>query len=353
LIDVHGVSKTFHSHLLRRPKVALQSVDLTIDEGEIFGFLGPNGAGKTTTIKILLGLIRPTSGQGTLLGQPFGSAEARARLGYLPDSPNFYRYLTARELLEFTGRLHGMNRADLVNRIDDVLDRVGLAPDARSRALRTYSRGMLQRTGIAAAILHRPKLVILDEPMNGLDPLGRADFRDLIQSLKREGATVFLSSHVLADIESTADRVAILKNGTILQCGNLNDILAADGRRIEIDFEMRAGAELDRIAQRMDGFHETGAGWTGHVDDAEQASRIVGNVLDAGGRLIRYQRRRASLEEFFVRQVSDAFPRPVGAPSAPKASAPSSAPSSAPGPSIHHRTPSGTSLDRVEEDAPR
>jgi hypothetical protein len=185
--------------------------------------------------------------------------------------------------------------------------------------------------------------------------------RRVVLSLKRECATVFLSSHVLADIESTADRVAILKNGTILQCGNLNDILAADGRRIEIDFEMRAGAELDRIAQRMDGFHETGAGWTGHVDDAEQASRIVGNVLDAGGRLVRYQRRRASLEEFFVRQVSDAFPRPVGAPSDPRTTSPSAsssasrsnAPSSSPGPSIHHRTPSGTSLDRVEEDAPR
>ena len=352
LIDIHGISKTFYSPFLRRPKVALRGFDLEVREGEIFGFLGPNGAGKTTTIKILLGLIRPTGGAGTLLGRPFGSADARARIGYLPDAPTFYRYLTARELLEFTGNLHGMNRADLRVRIDDVLERVSLPADARDRALRTYSRGMLQRTGIAAAILHRPKLVILDEPMNGLDPLGRADFRDLIVALKRDGTTVFLSSHVLADIESTADRVAILKNGSLLQCGELSEILSADGRRIEISFEMREGTELDRIAQTMHEFHGTGAGWRGYVDDSDQAARVVGRVLDAGGRLLLYQPRRASLEEVFVRQVAGSFPRPVGMGSTrTNAVAPSLETAQPAGGG--RRSPSGGAMESITEDAPR
>jgi len=325
LIDVRQITKVFRSDLFKRPKRALRGVDLAVEEGEIFGFLGPNGAGKTTTIKILLGLIRPNSGQGTLLGRPLGSVEARRDLGFLPDSPNFHRYLTARELLEFHGRLHGLAGADLSGRINEVLERVQLAGDARDRQLRTFSRGMLQRTGIAAAVLHRPRLVILDEPMNGLDPLGRHQFRDLILQLKGEGTTVLLSSHVLADIESTADRVAILNEGRILRCGALDEILSRDDRSVEIHFEVEPSA-LPALTRELDALRPGSRGWIGLAGDPDEATRIVRAVLDAGGRLLGYHPHRITLEEFFVQQVM------ADSASGPPAPTPTPAPAAAPEP---------------------
>jgi len=306
LIDVHDLAKTFRSKLLRRPHVALRGLDLAVREGEIFGFLGPNGAGKTTTIKILLGLLRPTSGTGHVLGHPFTSVAARRSVGFLPDSPNFYRYLTARELLDFAGRLHGLDSRELPRRIESALDRVGLDESARGRALRGYSRGMLQRTGIAAAILHRPRLVILDEPMNGLDPLGRGDFRDLILALRDEGVTIFLSSHVLGDIENMADRVGILHEGHLIRCGALGDILAGDERRVEILFELDPGTALAEVAPSFEELAIGPQGRFGVVRDPRRAEWVVRRILDGGGRLLRYDRRRVSLEEFFVREISGA-----------------------------------------------
>jgi ABC-2 type transport system ATP-binding protein len=306
LIDVHDIAKTFRSKLLRRPLVALRGLDLSVEEGEIFGFLGANGAGKTTTIKILLGLIRPTSGAGHVLGRPFGSVAARRSMGFLPDSPNFYRYLTARELLDFVGKLHGIAGNDLARRVESTLDRVGLAAAARGRALGGYSRGMLQRTGIAAAILHQPRLVILDEPMNGLDPLGRSEFRDLILSLRSEGATVFLSSHVLGDIENMADRVGILHEGHLIECGPIAEILAGDGRGVEILFEIEPGAALSEIAPSFEDLEVGPQGWFGQVKDSARAEWVARRILDAGGRLVRYDRRRVSLEEFFVQRIAGA-----------------------------------------------
>jgi ABC-2 type transport system ATP-binding protein len=315
LIDARGIAKIFRSKFLRRPHTALADLDLSVDEGEIFGFLGPNGAGKTTTIKILLGLIRPTAGSGHVLGRPFGSVAARREVGFLPDSPNFYRYLTAHELLRFAGGLHGLAGADLERRVGETLDRVGLAAEARDRQLRTYSRGMLQRTGIAAAMLHRPRLVILDEPMNGLDPLGRHDFRDIILSLKAEGATVFFSSHVLADVESTADRVGILNGGRMVRCGSLQKILEGDGRSVEVAFALEPGGTLTEIAIELDNFRPGSTGWIGEAPDPDAASEAVRRVLAAGGRLLAYQRKRVSLEDFFVRQVTRG-PEPGAPPAA-------------------------------------
>jgi ABC-2 type transport system ATP-binding protein len=333
LIDVHDIAKTFRSKLLRRPLVALQGLDLSVEEGEIFGFLGPNGAGKTTTIKILLGLIRPTSGSGHVLGRPFGSVAARRSMGFLPDSPNFYRYLTARELLDFVGRLHGMGGRDLACRIESTLDRVGLA-QARGRALGGYSRGMLQRTGIAAAILHRPRLVILDEPMNGLDPLGRSEFRDLILSLRSEGSTIFLSSHVLGDIENMADRVGILYEGHLIECGSLAEILAGDGRGVEILFEIEPGPALSEIAPSFEDLVVGPQGWFGQVKDPKQADWVVRRILDAGGRLLRYDRRRTSLEEFFVQRIEGA-----GGPAPLRSAAPQIARTERPAPRAPERLP--------------
>ena len=303
-IDVRGITKTFKSQILRRPRSALVGLDLTVEESEIFGFLGPNGAGKTTTIRILLGLIRPTAGRGTVLGSPFGTREARRDLGFVPDTPSFYRYLTGREFLEFTGQLHGLGGGALRRRIEETFDRVGLSGEARGRALKTYSRGMLQRTGIAAAILHRPRLVVLDEPMNGLDPLGRREFRDLLLSLKSEGCTVFLSSHVLADIESTADRVGILDRGRLIRCGPLEEILSGGDRGVEISFELPSTAGLDALAASFETLREGARGWIATAADASTGMEAVRRILEGGGRLLGYQKSRLSLEDFFLHHVS-------------------------------------------------
>jgi ABC-2 type transport system ATP-binding protein len=304
LIELEGVGKIYRSPLLRRPKPALADLDLSVQAGEIFGFLGPNGAGKTTTIKILLGLVRPTSGGGTVLGEPFGSAEARRSLGFLPDTPSFYRYLSAREYLHFVGELREMRGAALRKKVDETLERVRVPSDSWDRQLRTHSRGMLQRTGIAAAILHGPKLVILDEPMNGLDPLGRHEFRDLLLSLKSEGAAVFLSTHVLADIENVADRVAILDHGRLVECGPLADILTGGGRAVEIEFELRGGVRPGEIAQGIDELTPAPRGWIARVSDPDRACRVVQRILDSGGRVHEFGPRRISLEEFFLERVA-------------------------------------------------
>ena len=325
LIQLSGLGKTYRSPFLRRPKTALDDLDLTVHAGEIFGFLGPNGAGKTTTIKILLGLVRPTRGEGTVLGRPFGSVDARRELGFLPDTPSFYRYLTAREYLRLVGELRLPGGADLEQRVKETLERVHLAGEAWDRQLRTFSRGMLQRTGIAAAILHRPRLVILDEPMNGLDPLGRHEFRDLILSLKAEGACVFLSSHVLADIESTADRVAILHRGQLLECGNLADILSDGGRTVEITFELRGGVRPGEIATGIDEMHPGARGWIASVGDPDRACRVAQRILDSGGRIFEMGPRRVSLEQFFMERVAGASP---------------ATPASGPGP-VRTREPAG------------
>ncbi len=307
LVEVGGIAKRFRVGFLRRSHVVLDGLALEVVPGEIFGFLGANGAGKTTTIKILLGLIRPDAGSGHVLGQPFGSVRARQALGYLPDSPNFYSYLTARELLRFTGRLHGLGGAELERACEETLARVGLEPEAWNRALKTYSRGMLQRTGIATAVLHRPRLLILDEPMNGLDPRGRREFRDLLLALRAEGTTVFLSSHVLADIEATADRVGILSQGRLIRCGPLHDILAGDKRQVEITFSLSAGAALSELSRILENLHETRAGWRGWASDEEAANSAVARLQAAGGKLRGFQPQRESLEDFFLREISSAI----------------------------------------------
>ena len=206
-----------------RPVRALDGVSLDVEPGEILGFLGPNGAGKTTTLKLLLQLIYPTSGRAESLGRPAGDVEARRRLGYLPELPYFYDNLTAEELLVYFGGLFGLSAADARSRSATLLDRVGLGA-ARRRQLRKYSKGMLQRVGIAQALVNDPEVVFLDEPMSGLDPVGRRDTRDLIRELRDEGRTVFFSSHILSDAEALCSRVAILVQGRLVASGRLADL---------------------------------------------------------------------------------------------------------------------------------
>src|SRR3954469_6830536 len=218
-IEILGLEKTYMvGFWKKRPKRALQPLHLTVEDGEIFGFLGPNGAGKTTTLKMLMGLVFPSGGSARILGREWTDPEVKAQIGFLPEQPYFYDYLTAYELLDYYGQLSGVPAKDRKRRIEEVLALVGLT-DVKGVQLRKFSKGMLQRAGIAQAILHNPKLVFFDEPMSGLDPLGRREVRDLMEQLKHEGKTVFFSTHILADAEALCDRVAIIHLGELRSVG--------------------------------------------------------------------------------------------------------------------------------------
>src|SRR2546426_6535299 len=227
-IQIQGLTKKF---LQRGEVVAVDNLTLDVEEGEIFGFLGPNGAGKTTTIKMLLGLIFPTSGTATMLGRPIGDVETRRQVSYLPESPYFYDHLTGGELLEFFGRLFGIEEKARRRKIDELMDLVGLKND-KQKQLKQYSKGMLQRIGIAQALINDPKLLIFDEPTSGLDPVAHIEIRNLIQSLKEKGKTVFLSSHQLSDVERVCDRVAILNFGRLVKTGSVIELV--EGSRTEV-----------------------------------------------------------------------------------------------------------------------
>jgi ABC-2 type transport system ATP-binding protein len=215
VISFNSVTKNYKTGF-RKKKTALSNFSLDIHEGEVFGFLGPNGAGKSTSIKILLNLIFPTSGAAQILGTSVRNAEVRRFVGYLPENPYFYDYLNPSELLQFAGRTSGMLPGDIRKKTEDLLHTVGLWND-RKRSIRSYSKGMVQRTGLALALIHDPKIVILDEPMTGLDPIGRRQVIDLILKLKSEGKTIFFSSHILEDIERVCDRIGILVNGILVR----------------------------------------------------------------------------------------------------------------------------------------
>jgi ABC-2 type transport system ATP-binding protein len=233
-IEILGLEKTYSVGFWRKkPKLALRPLHLTVDDGEIFGFLGPNGAGKTTTLKMLMGLVFPTGGTARILGMSLDSPDMKAQIGFLPEQPYFYDYLTARELLEYYGRLSGLHSHDAKSKAGEMLERVGLK-DSANLQLRKFSKGMLQRVGIAQAILHDPRIVFLDEPMSGLDPMGRREVRDLMIQLKREGKTVFFSTHILSDAEALCDRVAIIHKGELQGVGAVAELTSSVGSRVEL-----------------------------------------------------------------------------------------------------------------------
>jgi ABC-2 type transport system ATP-binding protein len=233
-IEILGLEKTYMVGFWhQRPKRALQPLHLSVEEGEIFGFLGPNGAGKTTTLKMLMGLVFPTAGTARILGREWTDPEVKAQIGFLPEQPYFYDYLTAHELLNYYGQLSGVPGKGRKQRIEEVLHRVGLT-DVKGVQLRKFSKGMLQRAGIAQAILHNPKLVFFDEPMSGLDPLGRREVRDLMEQLKQEGKTVFFSTHILSDAEALCDRVAIINKGELRGVGAVEDLTSTVQGKVEV-----------------------------------------------------------------------------------------------------------------------
>ena len=288
----------------KRPVRALHDLSLQVGMGESFGFLGPNGAGKTTTLKILMRLIYPTVGSARILGAPLDDMQMRARIGYLPEQPYFYDYLTARELLVYCAKLFGMNKADTLKRTDELLKRVGLF-EAADKQLRKYSKGMLQRAGLAQALINDPDVLFLDEPMSGLDPLGRREVRDLIASLRDQGKTVFFSSHVLSDVEALCDRVAIMNKGCLIESGKLSDILKSRTNELEaivIGVHEAALQELQTFAM-----HITPTPEGAHVRLAsdKEIEHVLSIVHRAGGRLVSINPVRESLEDLFLREVSE------------------------------------------------
>jgi ABC-2 type transport system ATP-binding protein len=235
-IEILGLEKSYLVGFWRkRPKSALRPLHLTIEEGEVFGFLGPNGAGKTTTLKLLMGLVFPTAGKAQILGMDIDDPRVKSQIGFLPEQPYFYDHLTARELLNYYGQLSGIPAKGRSARVEQMLARVGLS-EAAGTQLRKFSKGMLQRVGLAQAILHDPKLVFLDEPMSGLDPMGRREVRDLIQQLRSEGKTVFFSTHILSDAEALCDRVGVIHQGELRGVGAVADLISEAQGKIEIIF---------------------------------------------------------------------------------------------------------------------
>jgi len=292
-------------------QVAVADLTLTVERGEVFGFLGPNGAGKTTSVKMLLGLVHPTAGSARLLGHPIADFRARARVGFLPEHFRFHEWQTGAEFLAFHAELHGMARGEARRRTGDLLDLVGLAQE-RARRLRHYSKGMLQRIGLAQALLHDPEVVFLDEPTSGLDPGGRRLVREILRDLARRGTTVFLNSHLLSEIERICDRVAFVRQGIVLRMGTLASF--ADGT---LEVEVRAHGLTDEAVRGL-------ARWASDIrrEDGTLRFRTAGeatlpaihrHLVAEGADLISFRPDTPSLEDVFLRIVGAAGDAPPGA----------------------------------------
>jgi ABC-2 type transport system ATP-binding protein len=305
-IEILGLEKTYMVGFWRkRPKRALHPLHLTVEDGEIFGFLGPNGAGKTTTLKMLMGLVFPTAGTARILGREWTDPEVKAQIGFLPEQPYFYDYLTAHELLNYYGQLSGVSAAERKHRVDEVLTRVGLT-DIKGMQLRKFSKGMLQRVGIAQAILHNPRLVFLDEPMSGLDPLGRREVRDLIEQLKQEGKTVFFSTHILSDAEALCDRVAIINKGELRGVGAVEELTAGVQGKVEVVWQ---GTQIPSSMKNLGAeCHVTGESVRAVIAESQQDAAIDA-LRRERIRLVSITPLRTSLEEYFVEKLQGPAPK--------------------------------------------
>ena len=291
-----------------RPYLALEGLTLSVGQGEVFGFLGPNGAGKTTTLKLLMQLIYPTSGTAHILGAPVGSTEVKRRIGYLPENPYFYDHLTAEELLEYFASLFGYGAAERRQRASRLLDEVGIGAERRLQ-LRKFSKGMLQRVGIAQALINDPEVVFFDEPMSGLDPLGRREIRQLILRLRDRGCTVFFSSHVLSDAEALCSRVAIVAKGRLVASGPLSEILAFQVHGWELVMSHVPGGALECALKDGRVLKALPLGPDRYALDLPLGTppeRLLADMTAAGAQLVSLNPVRETLEDFFVRQVAGA-----------------------------------------------
>jgi ABC-2 type transport system ATP-binding protein len=304
IVQIQDVVKDFRPGFGLRRKRVLHGVSFEVLEGEIFGFVGPNGAGKTTTLKILMGLIRPTEGRATILGRDVAESEFRDQIGFLPENPYFYPFLTAREILDFYARLSGVPSSRRASRVDELLQMVNLTHAANAR-LRTFSKGMLQRVGVAQALIHDPEVVFLDEPMSGLDPIGRKEIRDVILALRAAGKTVFMNTHILPDVEMICDRVAIIVKGVIRHQGRIEDFLpeaevstavvlsnlsSTVAAQIEEDFEV----EMRGLGERVE-----------LVMSSKTTQKVLGIALGSGAEVVSVTPHRNSLEDVFMSAVRE------------------------------------------------
>lgn len=298
-LSIEGLHKTYRDPMTLRPFSAVNGISLTLERGEIFGLLGPNGAGKTSTIKMVLGLARPTSGTVRIEGKDPRDPEARRRLGYLPENPCFYDHLTATEYLSLVGALFGMPREERRARGSELLDRLGLGPHA-TKALRTFSKGMTQRLGLAQALLNRPTLLVLDEPMSGLDPIGRAEVKRLLREERGRGTTVLLSSHVLAETEALCDRVGILASGRLVETGSVPGLLAGGVR----EWEIAADALPEQLAASLRGaghaVEPVGSRSIVRVGDQSSLQEVLRALLAHPVSIHAVEPRRRTLEEHFM-----------------------------------------------------
>jgi len=298
-VRAEALSKTYRVGFFARRVRAVEDLSFEVRAGEIFGLLGPNGAGKTTALKMLLGFVKPTSGHAFIAGQRVGTVASRRQLGYLPENPALYEFLRGDEYLVFAGRLCGLSRADARKRTVELLERVGLAGRA-DRPIRKFSKGMVQRLALAQALVGDPRIAILDEPMSGLDPIGRKDVRDLILQLRDEGRTVLFSTHILSDVEAICDRVGILVEGRLTDCGALADLVAPGARAVELvvenvppDLVARLQQDGTRVLQRDRATVLT-------FRDEGRARAALSAAVSSGATIVSLTPHRRSLEELFI-----------------------------------------------------
>lgn len=303
VIEMIGLTKDYEvGHLKKKKARALDHLTLEVYRGEIFGFLGPNGAGKTTTLKLLMRLIYPTEGTARILGNPVEDVATHSRIGYLPENPYFYDYLSGRELLEYTAALFGIPKDQARLRATELLESVGLGRERADRQLRKYSKGMLQRIGIAQALVNDPEIVFLDEPMSGLDPIGRREVRDLILSLRRQNKTVFFSSHILSDVEALCDRAAILSRGRLVRCGTVQELTGNQDSALEVVAVGIDSSLLNRFHASLSSLESATATPNGAhlvLRDENEVDKTLDLIHQCGGKLVSINPRRASLEDIF------------------------------------------------------
>ncbi len=305
IVEIEGLSKEYEKGFLKKKRtLALDGLNLKVEANQVFGFLGGNGAGKSTTIKILMRSIFPNAGTARILGSDISDVSMHARIGYCPEHPYFYDYLKPLELLDYFGELFGLDAKTRETRSKELLRRVNLDEKDWNRPLRKFSKGMLQRVGIAQSLINQPEIVFLDEPMSGLDPIGRRDIRELITEIREAGKTVFMSSHILSDIEALCDNVAILRKGKLVAEGNLNELLTKSGEAQSFDITVNGvlASELKRVLGNIKNaqFIENANGATIRIDKESEITIVIDTARKAGGTLVSVHPVKLALEEFFV-----------------------------------------------------
>jgi ABC-2 type transport system ATP-binding protein len=301
-IEIDNITKSYPVGFWKKQfRPALKGLSLSVERGETFGFIGPNGAGKTTTLKLLMGIIFPTAGSAHILGKDIADAEIKKKIGFLPEQPYFYDYLNPSELLDYYASLSGVSATERKKRIPELLERVGLADSARKQ-LRKFSKGMLQRVGIAQAIIHDPEVIFLDEPMSGLDPIGRHEIREMIQGLKDAGKTIFFSTHILSDVEALCDRVAVVHKGELRGIGVMNELRSSTGGKTEVIWE--GSGSVPRVAQLLMESHVTGDLVRATVA-SENLDKLLERLREHQGRLISVTPLHGTLEQYFLSRTSE------------------------------------------------